>query len=237
MSRRIEESPDVNLSPGERNRLLNAIRRVTEGGIVSPETYADIKAGRLKTVRMIHNNTTVSIPTTNYLSARAAYSRLDSILSDTCYRDAIAAVHLPELLHFPMWCSTLWQIPACLRSATVWQQPRQRSTSKGSASSTGAKWSTAKRSLPWKSFEAEIAERGTADETSSFIPAFGRILYLLLLFGSLYAFLFIYRRDYFNNPRTIAFLMIIITGFILFGLLMAATFPPASTSCLSQWWP
>ncbi len=26
--------------------------------------------------------------------------------------------------------------------------------------------------------------------------------------------------------------MIIITGFILFGLLMAATFPPASTSCL-----
>lgn len=224
VSRRIEESPDVNLSPGERNRLLNAIRRVTEGGIVSPETYADIKAGRLKTVRMIHNNTTVSIPTTNYLSARAAYSRLDSILSDTRYRDAIAAVHLPELLHPNVVLDTVANtrmLEERYRVATA----SSKVYVKGERIIDRGEVVDGEKILALKSFEAEIAERGTADETSSFIPAFGRILYLLLLFGSLYAFLFIYRRDYFNNPRTIAFLMIIITGFILFGLLMAATFP------------
>ncbi|MDE5627736.1 MAG: hypothetical protein K2I58_07250, partial [Candidatus Amulumruptor sp.] len=43
VSNRIEKNPDVHLSPGERNRLISAIRRVTEGGIVNPDTYADIR--------------------------------------------------------------------------------------------------------------------------------------------------------------------------------------------------
>ena len=224
VSRRIEESTETNLSPGERNKLLNAIRKVTESGIVSPETYADIRAGRLKTIRMIHNNTTVSLPTSNYLSAKAAYGRIDSILSDSRYRDAIAAVNLPELLKPNVVLDTV-------ANARMLEERYRIATAsskvyvKGERIIDRGEVVDGEKVLALKSFEAEIAERGNDGDTSSFIPAFGRFLYLLLLFGSLYAFIFTYRHDYFVNSRTVAFLMLMITGFILFALLMNATFP------------
>lgn len=224
VSRRIEDNDKIDLSPGERNKLLGAIRKVTEGGIVSAETYADIRAGRLKTVRMIHNNTTVSIPTSNYLSARAAYGRIDSLLADSRYRDAIAEMHLPELLQPNVVLDTLTNarmLEERYRLATASSKvfvKGERIIDRGEVVDND-------KILALKSFEAEITERGTADQTSAFIPAFGRLLYLLLLFGSLYAFLYIYRRDYFQKPRIVAFIMMMVTGFILFGLLMSATFP------------
>lgn len=224
VSRRLEESPKVNLTPGERNRLLSAIRKVTEGGIVSPETYAAIKAGNLHAVRMIHNNTTVSIPTTNYLSARAAYSRIDSILADTRYRDAIANVHLPELLEPNVVLDTLTNgrmLEERYRVATA----SSKVYVKGERIIDRGEVVDGDKILALKSYEAEIAERGTGDQSSVLIPALGRILYLLLIFGCLYSFLAIYRRDYFVKPRTVAFLMMMVTGFILFALLMNATFP------------
>lgn len=224
VSRRIEENPDVHLSPGERNRLISAIRRVTEGGIVNPDTYADIRAGRLRAVRMIHNNTTVSIPTTNYLSARAAYARLDSILADSRYRDAIAAINLPELLLPNVVLDTV------TNSRLLAERYRVATASskvyvKGERIIDRGEVVDSEKIQALNSFEAEIADRGTADDTSSVIPAIGRLLYLLLLFGGLYLYLFFFRPDYFRKPRTVAFLMLIITAFILFALLMAATFP------------
>ncbi|MCM1029655.1 MAG: HDIG domain-containing protein [Pseudoflavonifractor sp.] len=223
VSRRIEESPEVNLSPGERNRLLGAIRRVTEGGIVDNDVYADIRAGRLRTVRMIHNNTAVSIPTTNYLSPKAAYARIDSTLADSRYRSAIAAVHLPEILKPNVVLDTLV-------NARMLEERYRKAIASPKAYKMGERIIDRGEVvdepmiLALKSYEAEIAERGSLDDSSVVLQAVGRVLYLILLFGALYTFLYFYRRDYFRQARTVAFLMLMSAGFILFALLMNATF-------------
>ncbi|MDE6826319.1 MAG: HDIG domain-containing protein [Paramuribaculum sp.] len=219
----IQSHTDIKLSPGERNKLINEIRNVYERGIVAPETYAEIRAGRLKHVRMIHNNTAVSIPTTNYLSARAAYARLDSVLADTRYHAAIAAIRLPELLTPNVVMDTLTTERMLMESyqkATAARgiiQQGQRIIDRGEIV-------TPETYNVLRNYDSILAERGLNDRTGDYYPALGKLLFLTLLFGALYAFLFFFRRDYFRSPRVMAFIMLVIVGMTLFAYGMSALF-------------
>lgn len=223
VSRRIEENADVHLSPGERNRLLSAIRRVTEAGIVDQATYADIRAGRLRTVRMIHDNTAVSIPTTNYLSPKAAYARIDSLLSDRRYRDATAAINLADLLQPNVVLDSVnnkRMFDERLRQAVS----SSKGYVKGERIIDRGEVVDHDRYLAIKAYEDKLNEMSSTSEHTVLIKTIGSLAFLFLLYACLYSFLFFYRRDYFGNTRTMAFLMLIITSFILLGMLLDGTF-------------
>lgn len=219
----IQSNKNINLSPGECNRLIKEIRKVYDLGIVTAETYAEIRAGRLKNVRMIHDNTAVSIPTSNYMSARAAYAHLDSVLADQRYRSAIATIRLPELLTPNVLldsATTFRMLNESYQKATAARgiiQQGQRIIDRGEIVSPVT-------FTVLQNFETLLEERGTASDTSNYYPILGKLLFLLLLFGALYAFLYFFRRDYFESPRVMAFIMLMTVGFILFSFGMAAAF-------------
>ena len=219
----IQHNPNVNLSPGECNRLINEIRKIYDRGIVSADTYRDITSGKLNSVRMIHDNTAVSIPTSNYLSARAAYAHLDSVLADQRYRTAIAAIRLPELLTPNVLLDTATtqrMLNESYQKATAAKgmiQQGQRIVDRGEII-------TPETFTVLQNFEALLAERGQGSTTENYYPILGKVLFLLLLFGALYAFLFFFRRDYFDSPRAMAFIMLMSVGFVLFAFGMGAAF-------------
>ncbi len=222
-SRRMDESANIDLTDTERTRMLSALRHISEGGIVDNDVYSSIRAGRLQRVRMIRNNTAVAVSTAGYLSPRAAYARLDSILADPRYRSAMAAIHLPELL-----------VPNVVLDTVVNARMLEERYRKAIASPKAYKMGeriidrgemvTDNIILALRSYEAEMAERGALESSSALLQALGRILFLLLVFGALYSYLFFFRRDYFRQSRTVAFLMLMSVGSILLAILFNATF-------------
>ena len=96
---RLNATKDLDITPAQRNQIIKEIRKVYENGIVDRDTYAKISSGKLPTVRFIHDNVAISIPTANYLSAFRAYEHLDSVLKDPNVRQAISATKLSQVLH------------------------------------------------------------------------------------------------------------------------------------------
>lgn len=224
VSNRLESNPAVNLTPGERNQMISLIRKVYEQGIVNAETYEKIQSGRLPSVKMIHDNTTVSIPTRGYLSAREAYSRIDSLLRDQRFHAAIMAVKLPELLNPNVEIDS---VNTSRLLADAYQkalapigviQQGERIIDRGDIV-------TAQLYTILRTYEELGAERGGSTvKTAFYVPLLAKILFLLLLYGALYGYLIFFRNDYFTHTRTMGFIMLVTVGFTVFAYGMLAAF-------------
>ena len=64
---RVNHTPEINLTPAERNKLINALKKLLENGIVDQDTYQNVKTGKLRDVRFIHDNTAITLPADNFL--------------------------------------------------------------------------------------------------------------------------------------------------------------------------
>ena len=60
---------DLNITPDQKNQIIKAIRSLYDDGIVDRDTYQRISSGQLPTVRFVHDNVAMSMPTGRYLSA------------------------------------------------------------------------------------------------------------------------------------------------------------------------
>lgn len=47
---------------------------------------------------------------------------------------------------------------------------------------------------------------------------------MVIIFSLLYAFLYLFRREYYTDDKKLMFIMLLITAFALFSFVMAATF-------------
>ena len=75
-----------------------------------------------------------------------------------------------------------------------------------------------------KTYEEIADERGKGTISQHYYPLAGQILYMVILFGALYGYLCIFRRDYFDDDRTVLFIMTIMGLFTLFAFAMQAAF-------------
>ncbi len=95
---RLNSTTGLDITPSQRNQIIREIRNIYENGIVDRDTYSKIASGRLPSVRFIHDNVAISMPTSAYLSAFRAYEHLDSIFRDKGMHQALSATHLSEIL-------------------------------------------------------------------------------------------------------------------------------------------
>lgn len=210
----------LNLTPTDRNRLVNEVRSIYRSGIVDPVTYADIHSGILPAVRMIHDNVAISIPTTGYNSARSAYAWLDSVFREPRFRSAITATRLSEQLvpnilldsaETKRMHSEIYQKAI---AATEVVQKGERIVDKGQLV-------TPRIYSVLRKYEEMTKERGAQSRQSMFLPIAGQVLFMAMLFGALYAFLYFFRPKYFSSNPTLAFLMLSIVAFALFAFALA----------------
>ena len=178
---RLNSTTGLDITPAQRNQIIREIRNIYDNGIVDRETYAKIEAGELPSVRFIHDNVAISMPTTSYLSAFRAYEHIDSLFRNKGMHQAVSATRLSEVLQPNILIDTV----------------------------------TTRRLLD---------ERGKGTISQHYYPLAGQILYMLILYGALYGYLFIFRRDYFDDDRTVLFIMTLIGLFTLFAFAMQAGF-------------
>lgn len=220
---RLNSTPGLNITPAQKNQIIKAIREVYDNGIVDRDTYQRIAAGNLPSVRFVHDNVAISMPTRNYLSAFRAYEHMDSVLRDRDVRAALTATRLSDMLQPNISLDTLTTkrlIDEAYQKAMapigVIQQG-ERIIDKGDIVNT-------RLATILDTYEEMIEERGQGTISQHHYPVAGQILYMLILFGALYGYLFFFRPKYFDDDRTVVFLMSLVTVFTLFAFAMQATF-------------
>lgn len=220
---RLNSTPGLNITPAQKNQIIKAIREVYDNGIVDRDTYQRIAAGNLPSVRFVHDNVAISMPTRNYLSAFRAYEHMDSVLRDRDVRVALTATRLSDMLQPNISLDTLTSkrlIDEAYQKAMapigVIQQG-ERIIDKGDIVNT-------RLATILDTYEEMIEDRGQGTISQHHYPVAGQILYMLILFGALYGYLFFFRPKYFDDDRTVVFLMSLVTVFTLFAFAMQATF-------------
>lgn len=220
---RLNSAKDLDISPAQKNQIIKVIRQVYDNGIVDRDTYQRIISGQLPAVRFVHDNVAISMPTDRYLSAFRAYEHVDSILRDSNLRGAVAATKLADMLQPTITLDTLTTrrlldeaYQKAMAPVGVIQQG-ERIIDKGDIVNT-------RLATILDTYEEMIDERSDTKITQHHYPIAGQALYMVILLGALYGYLFFFRPGYFNDDRTVIFLMSLVTFFTLFAFAMQAAF-------------
>lgn len=217
---RLAAANDIDITPAERNRLLQEIRDIYEDGIVDQNTYADITSMKLPSVRFIHDNVAISVPTNGFNSARSAYTRLDSVFRDPRFHSAIARTRLAEVLQPNITIDSA-------ETKRMRDELYQRATAPIGVIQQGERIIdkgdivTLQLATVLDTYEQIAAERGTGTLVSkSYYPIAGQALFLMLLLGSLYSYLYFFRPKYYADNRSLLLMMLVTVGFTIAAFLV-----------------
>ena len=220
---RINATKDLDLTPHERNMLINSLRRLLENGIVEQNTYQEVKSGQLPEVRFIHDNTAIIIPTDNFLSARAAYSQLDSVFNEPRFRSAIELTAmsqflLPNVVIDTIATKRLYEEVVQKATAPIGViQQGERIIDKGDIVTPGLY-------TLLRTYERMTSGKSATQVDRHHYPILGQLLYVTIIFTALYLFLAFFRSRTFHDLRAMLFIMSLITAFVLFSYGMTETF-------------
>lgn len=220
---RVNSTKGLEVDPSEKNLLINSLRDVLSNGIVDQATYQQIKNGQLKDVRFISDNVAITIPTDNYLSARAAYSKMDSIFSEPHFRKAIELTAMsqflvPNIVYDSVASQRLHDemLQKALAPVGVIQQG-ERIIDKGDIV-------TPQLYSLLRTYDHMIERRSTTQVDRHYYPIVGETLYVVVILTALYLFLAFFRSRTFHDNHSMVFIMTMLTAFVLLSYLMAETF-------------
>lgn len=207
----------------DRAHLTNEFKRLFDNGIVDPDIYNEIMAGRMPRAKMLNENVTVTVPTGNFLSARRAYSRMDSIFRDELLQQAISATRMSDLLEPNVTLDSTETarlhddlLQRALAPIGVIQQG-ERIIDKGDIV-------TSRLYTVLTTYEQLAAKRGLNSGSKDYYLLGGQLLYVVLLFFSLYGFLYFFRRKYYESRTVLLMLMLVITLFTLTSFAISNVF-------------
>ncbi|MDE7452655.1 MAG: HDIG domain-containing protein [Paramuribaculum sp.] len=223
-SSRLNTESEVSLSPLEKNSLTAQVRRAFEHGIVDAPTYKAINNGSLPSVRMIHDNVALSVPTGQYLSVRKAYAAIDSVFHDSRFTRALSASGLADILTPNIILDTA-------ETQKLHDEMMQRAMAPIGVIQQGERIIdrgdivTPQLYTVLGTYDAMMAKRGGTESVDFYYPIVGQALYIILLLGALYAYLYFFRPNYYDSRRVVTMLMITITvvTLIAFGMSRAFT--------------
>lgn len=223
-AKRINGADTLGLTPAQRNRLISSLNKLLENGIVDSETYARIRTGALPQVRFIHDDVAISAPTDNYLSPREAYARIDSIYSDDpTIRHAIVSLGMSQFVRPNIY-------PDTLRSRQLYDDVMQKAMAPVGVIMEGMKIIDRGEIITPQVFTnlqtyEKIAQRHAPTHVNMHhYPIAGQTLYIMLVFGGLYLFLYFFRYRIFSSDRALIFLMALATTWLLLAYGMSETF-------------
>lgn len=220
---RVNSNSEIDLDPNERNALIGALRKLLDDGVVDQETYREVRTGQLTEVRFIRDNTAITIPTTNFRSARAAYASLDSVFPQPHFRKAIEITALSKFLPPTISIDSaasqrLFEelLQKAMAPIGVIQQG-ERIIDKGDVV-------TPELYTLLRTYDRLSGDKSQRKVDAHHYPMLGRLLYIILILGSLYLYLAFFRRNIFSDIRSMVLIMALLVGVAVIAFAMAETF-------------
>ena len=210
------------ISPFVRSRLVDAVRQAYARGIVDQATASLIERGALPEVKFTENNMNISHSTAKYVSQRDAYAHIDSTFADGEWHKAVRGVGLARLLQpnmvedkdaTRMYRETLIQ-PIVSGVGVI--QKGERIIAQGDIV-------TPQLYQILRTYETTLDKRMHNDRGRQNNTLTGQTIFVVLLLGLLYGFSVLYYPRL-ATPKQLMALMILLTVFFVFTMVMGRTF-------------
>lgn len=203
------------VTAAQRSQLLAKLRNVYQTGIVDKEDLPKRPDGSpVTSIRILADDEAVSHPVTDFLTPREAYERLDSLVSDDALHNAIITARISELMEPNLVIDSLTtkrfreEAYATALAPIGVIQHGERIINRGDIV-------TPQIFTILNTYEQMMAERGAADNTGSLYPALGTLAFLIIILGTLMAYIYFFRRDYYNRLPVMLMLLSLVTLFTL----------------------
>lgn len=211
------------ISPAVRGRLASTIQRLYADGIVDPPTALLITQEKLPEIKINANNVNTPVPTKGMRSQRDAYALVDSLFRDTPDRPGIQTLELGRLLEPNVKPDTKATeryreslLQPVLAGIGVIQQG-ERIIDQGEIV-------TPQLYQILRTYEATLDKTASASHSKTLNTFFGHLLYVILIFGLSYSFLYFYYPSTFSDTKRVVALMSLPVCFFLFAVLMSKAF-------------
>lgn len=206
----------------EKAKLINALKEVYNNGIVDLNTYNAITSGKLSRMRFIDGNRIINKSTNNLLSAKKAYTTIDSLLKSESLNTSIAATELskflaPNISYDSIESNRLYQDICQKAMAPIGIiQNGERIIDRGEKV-------TPQLYTILQTYEQMLQER-KANKHQQIYPVLGQLLFVIILLSALFYYLYFMRNELFANTRAMLFIMLMVVGFVVFSVAMKNTF-------------
>ena len=206
----------------EKTKLINALKEIYNNGIVDLNTYNAITSGKLSRMRFIDGNRIINKSTNNLLSAKKAYTTIDSLLKSESLNTSIAATELskflaPNISYDSIESNRLYQDICQKAMAPIGIiQNGERIIDRGEKV-------TPQLYTILQTYEQMLQER-KANKHQQIYPVLGQLLFVIILLSALFYYLYFMRNELFANTRAMLFIMLMVVGFVVFSVAMKNTF-------------
>lgn len=206
----------------EKAKLISALKEIYNNGIVDLNTYNAITSGKLSRMRFIEENRIINKSTNNLLSARKAYTTIDSLLKLESLNTPIASTELskflaPNILYDSIESNRLYQDICQKAMAPIGIiQNGERIIDRGEKV-------TPQLYTILQTYEQMLLER-KANKHQQIYPVLGQLLFVIILLSALFYYLYFMRNELFANTRAMLFIMLMVVGFAVFSVAMKNTF-------------
>lgn len=203
------------LSPAQRSELLAKLREIYQIGVIDPNTLPKRPdSSRVANVKMIEGDLVQSKPVAEFYTPRRAYARLDTVVTDPLLHKAVVTARLSELLKPNVVLDSQATVrfrdeayATALAPIGVIQHG-ERIINRGDIV-------TPQLFTILHTYEQIASERGAMVINTSFYPALGTFIYILLILGSLIIYIYFFRRDYYARLSVMLLLISMVTIFTL----------------------
>lgn len=213
-SRLIQASTNP-LSPTQRTMVLAKLREIYQTGVIDINNLPKRDDNSTITnIRILKGDLAESQPVSAFLTPRQAYARLDSLMADPVLHNAVVAARLSDLMHPNVVLDSVAtkrfreEAYATALAPIGVIQHGERILDRGDIVSP-------QLFTILNTYEKMVEERGGTVASGSTYRSLGSLAYILILLGSLMAFTYFFRRDYYDSLPTMLCLLLIITIFTL----------------------
>ncbi len=211
------------LPAGVRRRLTSTLRELYGRGIVDQSTATLISRGSLPEVKFNENNVNVSYPTGSFVSQRDAYALLDSLNHDAEGRRVMQALGMSALLQpnivedkeaTKQYHEALIQ-PIVAGIGVI--QKGERIIAQGDIV-------TPQLYQILQNYESTLDRQSNNDRRRLGNILAGQTLFVMLLLGLLYVFVYMYYPRKLERPKEILVLMLLVVCFFVFTVALNRAF-------------
>lgn len=220
----IRKLPNVEERDGlDFSRLRAVIDRLYANGIVDNATSSQITQGELPQIRIISDNEVRTVSTHLMRSQRDAYIIIDSLFSSPVQREELRKIDISSLLLpniLPDAAENEKFLQEALQPATVAIgviQKGERIIDRGDIVNP-------QLYQVLQTYEEMMQARELTDTTEEFYIDLGAVLFAALLFGSVYGYFFLYRREWWQDDRRILCVLALLLGSYILAVIFSQMF-------------
>lgn len=207
-----------------RARTAALIASLYKKGVITAESRAAVREGKLPKVRVLNGNILSESSTVSFQSPREIYLKIDSAATDPAWRRYISSASLAAILT----PNVVYNETECRR---YYDNEFQTLTAdrgvilQGQAIINKGDIVSAQDFTNLRTYESLLDARSGISDHANVLNWIGQFLFVSLLLGLFMAYLAFQAPDIYGNPKALSFLYSLITLFFLFSLGLS-TFVP-----------